>query len=79
LGRGERSLKLPTAENAVPAKDLVSGERHFTEVGLFANPLAEFVAPPAIGHHAETPAAVIADLERMHHALPQQINGISLR
>ena len=44
----------------------------------------ELIAPPAMRHHAETPATMIADLmladlRLSHHTLAQQLDGISLR
>jgi hypothetical protein len=81
---GERNLKSSPAKEAVPAKDFIAAERNLTEVGVLARPLAELVAPPTVGHHAEPSAAMIAnlmiaDLGMLHHALAQQFKGISLR
>jgi hypothetical protein len=54
------------------------------EIGVFACPLAELVAPPTMRHHTEPSAAMIADLmladlRPSHHALARQPDGISLR
>ena len=56
----------------------------FAEVGVFARPLTELVAPPTVRHHAETPATMIAylmvaEFRLSHHALARQFDGISLR
>jgi hypothetical protein len=69
---------------AKPATDSLSVERNFTEVCVFARPLAELPAPPTMRHHAETSATMIADLmladlRLSHHTLVQQFDGISLR
>jgi hypothetical protein len=68
---------------AKPATDSISVERNFTEVCVFARPLAELAAPPTMRHHAETSAATIADLmladlRLSHHTLVQQFDGFSL-
>ena len=72
------------AKEAVPATDFISAEHKFTEVCVFARPLAELVAPPPLRHHVETFATIIADLmladlRTFHHALARQFDGISLR
>jgi hypothetical protein len=69
---------------AKPATDGISVERNFTEVCLFARPLAELAAPPTMRHHAEMSATTIADLmladlRLSHHTLAQQFEGVSLR
>jgi hypothetical protein len=69
---------------AKPATDSISVERNFTEVCVFARPLAELAAPPTMRHHAETSATTVADLmladlRLSHHTLVQQFDGISLR
>jgi hypothetical protein len=61
------------------ATDFISSERKFTEVCVFARPLAELVAPPTMRHEAETSSAMIADWVLPHDALAQQFEGISLR
>ena len=66
-------------EEAVPATDFISAERKFTEVCVFARPLAELVAPPTMRQHAEMSSTIIADLGLPHHALVQQFEGIALR
>jgi hypothetical protein len=58
--------------------------RAFAEIGVFAAPLAELIAPPTMRHHAETPATMmaylmLADFRLAHHALARQFDGISLR
>jgi hypothetical protein len=63
----------------VAAHELVAAERNFAEVCFFASLLAELAAPPAVRHHAETSATMIAALSLSHHALEQQVRGISLR
>src|SRR6476620_6122652 len=45
-----------------PATDGISVEPDLTDVCFFAHLLAELVAPPTMGHQAETLATVIADL-----------------
>ena len=45
----------------------VAAERKFTEVCIFARPLAELDAPPTMRHHAETSATMIADLGMPNH------------
>src|SRR5262245_6246146 len=47
---------------AEPPTDGISVEPNLTNVCVFAHLLAELVAPPTMGHQAETPATVIADL-----------------
>jgi hypothetical protein len=69
---------------AKPATDNISVERNFTEVCVFARPLAKLPAPPTMRHHAETSATMIADLmladlRLSHHTLAQQFDGVSLR
>jgi hypothetical protein len=49
------------AKEAVPAKDFISVDRKRTQMRVFADPLAEFVAPPMIRHHTETSSTMIAD------------------
>ena len=66
-------------EEAVPATDFISAERKFTEVRVFARPLAELVAPPTMRQHAEMSSTMIADLGLPHHTLAQQFEGIALR
>jgi hypothetical protein len=58
---GEEFESIPPRRQAEPTTDYISVERNFTEVGVFARPLAELIAPPTMGHHAETPATMIAD------------------
>ena len=53
-------------KEAVPATDCFSVERKFTEVCVFARPLAEPVAPPTIRHHAEPSSTMITDLSWSH-------------
>ena len=77
---GVREVLKPTPlKEAVRTADLISAERNFMEVCVFARPLAELVAPPAMRHHAETSSTVIADLGLPHHALAQWFEGISLK
>jgi hypothetical protein len=81
--RGEEFESTPSLWQAEPTTDYISVERNFTEVCVFARPLAEFIAPPTMRHHAETPATTItdlmlADLWLSHHILAQQFDGISL-
>jgi hypothetical protein len=47
---------------AEPPADCISVEPNLTNACVFAHLLAELVAPPTMGHQAETPATVIADL-----------------
>jgi hypothetical protein len=63
--RAER--KPSPATEAVPATDFIAAERKFTEVCIFARPLAELDAPPTMRHHAETSATMIADLGMPNH------------
>ena len=63
-------------EEAVPATDFISAERKFTEVRVFARPLAELVAPPTMRQHAEMSSTMIADLGLPHHTLAQQFEGM---
>lgn len=82
--RGAEFESVPSRRQAEPTTDYISVERNFTEVCVFACPLAELIAPPAMRHHAETPATMIADLmladlRLSHHTLAQQFDGISLR
>lgn len=65
----ERSLKPSPAAEAIPATDFISAKRKFTEVCIFASLFAELDAPPTMRHHAETSAAMIADLGLPHDAL----------
>jgi hypothetical protein len=76
---GEKFETIPPRREAVPATDFISVERKFSEVCVFARPLAELVAPPTMRHHAETSSTMITDLGLPHHALAQQFKGISLR
>jgi hypothetical protein len=66
---------LPATE-AVPATDFIAAERKFTEVCIFARPLAELDAPPTMRHHAETSATMIADLGMPNHTF---VHGSELR
>jgi hypothetical protein len=45
-----------------PATNGISVEHNFTDVCVLAHFLAEPVAPPTMGHQAEMPATVNADL-----------------
>jgi|SRR5271166_2572929 len=59
-------------------------ERNLTEICVLALALAELVTPPAMRHHAESSATMIADsmladLRSSHHAFARQPDGISLR
>src|SRR5262245_25006546 len=47
---------------AEPAADFAPAEPKFSEECGFASLLAEFAAPPAIRHHAETSATMIAGI-----------------
>jgi len=47
---GEKFETIPPRREAVPATDFISVERKFTEVRVFARPLAELVAPPTVRH-----------------------------
>jgi hypothetical protein len=81
---GEEFESTPSRRQAEPTTDYISVERNFTEVCVFARPLAELIAPPTMRHHAETPTTMIADLmladlRLSHHTLAQQFDGISLR
>jgi hypothetical protein len=49
---------------AEPAADFAPAKPEFSEECVFANLLAEFAAPPAIRHHAETSATMIAGVSR---------------
>jgi hypothetical protein len=53
----------PHRKKAEPAIDFISAKREFSDVLAFACPFTEFVAPPAICHHAETSPAVIAGID----------------
>jgi hypothetical protein len=53
------ALKPSPLKEAVRTADLISAERNFMEVCVFARPLAELVAPPAMRHHAEMSSTVI--------------------
>jgi hypothetical protein len=69
---------------AKPATDSISVERNFTEVCVFARPLAELAAPPTMRHHAETSTTTVADLmladlRLSHHTLVQQFDRFLLR
>jgi hypothetical protein len=83
--RREEFESIPSRRQAEPTADYIPVERNFTEVCVFARPLAELIAPPTMRHHAETPATMIAylmlaaDLRLSHHTLAQQFDGISLR
>ena len=68
---GEKFETIPPRSEAVPATDSISVERKFTEVRVFARPLAELVAPPTVRHHAETSSTMIANLGLSHHTLAQ--------
>jgi hypothetical protein len=48
---------------AEPAADFAPAEPKFSEECGFASLLAEFAAPPAIRHHAETSATMIAGID----------------
>jgi len=72
--RAER--KPSPATEAVPATDFIAAERKFTEVCIFARPLAELHAPPTMRHHAETSATMIADLGMPNHTF---VHGSELR
>ena len=81
---GSRCRSASSRRQAEPTADYISVERNFTEVCVFARPLAELIAPPTMRHHAETAATMIADLmlahlRLSHHTLAQQLDGISLR
>ena len=39
-------------------------QHDFAKIGVFASALAELIAPPAVRHHPERSAAMIADLTR---------------
>jgi hypothetical protein len=69
-------LKPFPVDEAVPATDFISAERKFTEVCVFARPLAELVAPPTMRQHAEMSSTMIADLGLPHHTLAQQFEGM---
>jgi len=82
--RREEFESIPSRRQAEPTADYISVERNFTEVCVFARPLAELIAPPTMRHHTETPATMITDLmladfRLSHHTLAQQSDGISLR
>jgi hypothetical protein len=76
---GEGGFETIPAKEPVPATDLIAAQLKFTEVCVFACPLAELVAPPTMRHQAETPAAMIADLGLPHDTLAQQFEGIPSR
>jgi len=59
---------IPTNEPQ-PAMELIAAERKFTEVCVFARPLAELVAPPTMRHQAEMSSTMIADLRLPHDTL----------
>ena len=48
---------------AEPAADFAPAKPKFSEECDFASLLAEFAAPPAIRHHAETSATMIAGID----------------
>ena len=79
--RREEFESIPSRRQAEPTADYISVERNFTEVCVFARPLAELPAPPTMRHHAETSATMIADLmladlRLSHHTLLQQFDRV---
>jgi hypothetical protein len=71
--------KLSRVKESVPANDLAPAECDFANVRVLALALAEPGAPPTIRRQAEASAAMITGLMLFHHALAQQLTGISLR
>ena len=59
----------------MPATDLISAERKFTEVDVFAFKLAELAAPPTIRHQAKTSSTMIADLTLLHAQASRELTG----
>jgi hypothetical protein len=72
---GERSSKPFPAKEAVPARDFISAKCKFTDICVFACPLAELVMPPTVRHQAETSSAMIAELWMSHRTLAHQSTG----
>jgi hypothetical protein len=66
LSIGDQGFETIPAKEPKPATDLIAAERKFTEVRVFARPLAELVAPPTMRHQAETSSTMIADLRLLH-------------
>ena len=57
---------------AEPAADFAPAKAMFSEECGFTSLLAEFAAPPAIRHHAETPATMIAGIDGPGPAVPDR-------
>jgi hypothetical protein len=66
------------ARQSEPAVERVAVERQLAQIFLLAASLAELVAPPAIGHHPETPPAMVTDLRLPHQTLAQELDRLSI-
>jgi hypothetical protein len=65
---------LKPAKEAVPATNFISAKCKFTDICVFARPLAELVVPPTMRHQAETSSAMIAELWMSHRTLARQFD-----
>src|SRR2546427_11764074 len=80
---GSRCRSASSRRQAEPTADYISVERNFTEVCVFARPLAELAAPPRMRHYAATSTTTVAhlmltDLRLSHHTFVHQFYRVSL-